>query len=49
MLIVDLMFAVYCCYLPPEDSPWDRDSDAFFGHLLAQTYLNSHLGHLFVW
>ena len=46
--IVDLTFAVYCCYLPPEDSPWGRDSDAFFGHLLAQMYLNSHLDHLFV-
>ena len=46
--IVDLTFAVYCYYLPPEDSPWGRDSDAFFGHLLAQMYLNSHLDHLFV-
>ena len=45
---VDLTFAVHCCYLPPVDSPWGRDSDAFFGHLLAPIYLNSHLHHLFV-
>ena len=46
--IVDLTFAVYCCYLPPEDFPWGHDSNAFFGHLLAQTFLNSHLEHVFV-
>lgn len=32
-------YIVFSCYLPPENSTRGRDSQGFFSHLLAQTYL----------
>ena len=32
---------VACCYLPPENSPWGRDSVRFFAHLLTILYMYS--------
>ena len=33
---------VYACYLPPVDSPY-TNTTSFFGHLITQIYLNSHV------
>ena len=32
-------FVVFSCCLLPENSPWGRDSTAYFGHLLSQLYV----------
>ena len=32
---------LYACYLPPQNSPWGRDSASFFAHLISEIYLNS--------
>ena len=37
------MFSIYACYLPPENSPYGRDSISFFSHLLSQIYLNNYV------
>ena len=34
----DYIFVVFCCYLPPERSPWGRESTLFYSHLLTQLY-----------
>ena len=31
-------YVVISCYLPPEDSPWGRNADNFFNHLLSLVY-----------
>ena len=36
----DTRVAMFTCYLPPKISPWGRDADSFFSHLLTQIYLN---------
>ena len=36
----DYNFIVFSCYLPPENSVWGRDSDAFFAHILGDIYSN---------
>ena len=36
-------FSLYCCYLPPENSPHGRDSIAFYTHLLSLIYLHSYV------
>ena len=39
--VSDYCFTVYCCYLPPEHSPYGRDSTAFYTHLLSLIYLHN--------
>ena len=34
-------FIVFCCYLPPVNSPWAEPTN-FFGHLLSQLYLHNN-------
>ena len=36
----DYNIIVFSCYLPPENSVWGRDSDAFFAHILGDIYSN---------
>ena len=31
---------VFSCYLPPENSVWGRNADAFFSHLTSQVYMH---------
>ncbi len=38
----EFIFHVFLCYLPPDNSVWGRDADAFFGHLIAELYLRSY-------
>ena len=38
----DFSFIVICCYLPPENSVWGRDSDKFFSHLTSELYTYSY-------
>ena len=40
-------FSTYCCYLPPENSPYGRDSTSFFTHLLSMLYLHSYVDSCF--
>ena len=35
----DFSFVLFSCYLPPENSPWGRDSSSFFGTLLSELYI----------
>ena len=28
-------FCIVTCYLPPENSPWGREAEAFYSHLLS--------------
>ena len=44
----DFVISVFSCYLSPENSPWGREANSFFGHLLAQLYLQSHSDLLFI-
>ena len=46
--VTEFCFTVYCCYLPPENSPYGRDSTGFFTHLLSQIYLNSYVNASFI-
>ena len=46
--ISEFSFTVYCCYLPPEYSPYGRDSTSFFTHLLSLIYLNNYVDCSFV-
>ena len=41
--VTSFCFALYCCYLPPENSPYGRDNTAFFTHLLSLIYLHSYV------
>ena len=41
-------FIVFSCYLPPEESPWGRDSTAYFGHLLSQVYFHNYVDCVFI-
>ena len=38
----DFSFIVICCYLPPENSVWGRDSDKLFSHLTSELYTYSY-------
>ena len=44
----DLCFVVFSCYLPPENSPWGRDAETFFSHILAQIYLHCDMDAIFL-
>ena len=46
--ISDFCFSVYCCYLPPENSPYGRDCTSFFTHLLSLIYLHNYVDCYFV-
>ena len=46
--VSDYCFTVYCCYLPPEHSPYGRDSTAFYTHLLSLMYLHNFVDCSFV-
>ena len=41
-------FIVCSSYLPPEDSPYGRDSEGFFSHLLSYIYMYSYVDKLFI-
>ena len=45
--ITEYCFAVFWCYLPPENSPYGRDSTSFFTHLLSMLYLHSYVDSCF--
>ena len=40
-------FTLYNIYLPPENSPYGRDSTAFYTHLLSLVYLHSYVDSSF--
>ena len=44
----EYIFIVFVCYLPPESSPWGRDSSFFFSHLVSQIYLYSEVENIFI-
>ena len=44
----DYSFVVFVCYLPPEASPWGRDPEAFFNHLLQQVYNYSNVDNMLI-
>ena len=46
--ISDFQFILFSCYLPPEDSPWGRDSTSFYGHLLSQIYFHNYADCVFI-
>ena len=35
----NLSIVVFCCYLPPERSPWGRNISDYFAHIMSQLYL----------
>ena len=39
--ISEYTFTVYCCYLAPEQSPYGRNSAAFYNHLLSLIYVHN--------
>ena len=46
--VSNFSFTVYCVYLPPENSPYGRDSTTFFTHLLSLIYLHNFVDCSFV-
>ena len=44
----DTSTVIFACYLPPESSPWGRDSQEYFSHLLSQTYLLDDIDYIFL-
>lgn len=44
----DYSFAVFSCYLAPENSPWGREAQGFFAHLLTQIYMLSECDAIFI-
>ena len=46
--VTEYKFIVFSCYLPPEDSPWGRDSTSFYGHLLSLIYFHNYVDCYFV-
>ena len=39
---------IYGCYLPPENSPWGRNTNEFFGHMLTQIYMHTYVVYIFI-
>ena len=37
--VSNFQFIIFCCYLPPEDSPWGRDRDSFYAHIIGQIFI----------
>ena len=46
--VSNFQFIIFCCYLPPEDSPWGRDSDSFYAHLLGQIHIQNYVDTYFI-
>ena len=46
--VSNFQFIIFCCYLPPEDSLWGRDSDSFYAHLLGQIYIHNYVDTYFI-
>ena len=46
--VSNFMFIIYSCYLPPENSPWGRDADGYFGHLLSLIYYHNYVDCHFI-
>jgi len=44
----DYKIVIFVCYLPPENSPWGRNPDLFFTHLLNQIYLLHDYDQLYI-
>ena len=38
----DFTAILFACYLPPQNSPWGRDAQPFFAHLISEIYLHSY-------
>ena len=38
----------FVCYLPPEGSPYSRDIDAFYAHLITELYLANEADMIFL-
>ena len=36
------IYVIFACYLPPDSSPYDKDSDKFFAHLTSQIFTKSY-------
>ena len=42
-------FIIFACYFPPESSPWGRNADSFFNHILSLLYVyNDNVDSVFV-
>ncbi len=39
--ITGYTIVIFCCYLPPERSPWGRNCTQYFSHIMSQLYLCS--------
>jgi hypothetical protein len=39
--VTQFSFLIYVCYLPPEDSPYSKQTTDYFGHLISELYLNN--------
>ena len=46
--ITGVQLLIICVYLPPEESPWGRDAETFFAHLLSIVYLYTNVDHVFI-
>ena len=44
----DTSVVIFACYLSPESSPWGRDSQEYFSHLLSQTYLSDDIDYNYI-
>ncbi|CAG2201499.1 unnamed protein product [Mytilus edulis] len=44
----DFTCVAFSCYLPPENSPWGRDAQTFYSHVLSQIYLNYDVDAIFL-
>ena len=44
----DHQFIVFSCYLPPENSPWGRNSEGFYSHLVSQIYFHNYVDLYFL-
>ncbi|CAC5382451.1 unnamed protein product [Mytilus coruscus] len=44
----DFTCVAFSCYLPPENSPWGRDAQTFYSHVLSQIYLNYGVDAIFL-
>ena len=36
------IYVIFACYLPPDSSPYGKDSDNFFAHLTSQIFTKSY-------
>ena len=46
--ISNFKIAIFSCYLPPENSPYGKQAEYFFNHLLQTVYLLSNVDQIFI-